>query len=1413
MVSISFLAKPIVGKLVGLISGTFIEKCKIKSKLKKIKNFQQKYDDTFVDSNVFQKFLNDEKNGLFIFNYVFGATNNSITKTAFIDQLSKLAISEINIYRKSVRLKEIESHPLVEDYLNDLITYLEEHRDKSFKSNEMSIISNIQNSIVENNKHLQKYIEKNILDIQERAYLEKFKDEELKQILNQSILDLGKRYISEANVETDYNLIFKSLVYDEEIFEQFSNLLEKLQMSIMTFSEFFNKHRAEFGYENKKFIEKILSYLIAVDCRDKEFYLDASLKSLLEELDNFLLEMNDFRYKVYEKDNINARKEINNIVKKINSYKIELDNFIKNAKLTLINEPYLLIYGDAGIGKSHLLADNAKKLQDDGHNVFLFLGQHLNSRNHPFEQIFKLINYKGSKEAFLKEFNDRAINKNKRTIIFIDALNEGAGKYFWRDYLLNFMNSIKHYENIAVVLSVRSNYVRSILPENFEEDFPLNKLEHMGFKDLSLEALEPFFNYYKINPITFPSLENECYNPLFLQIYCEGIQEKYIGYRGWSIVELLEKYIEKINNRLSIDQRFSYSHSLNLVDKILKEIAIKLIDNRSQNIKLEQLYEILEKVASPFTTGYRQLVLGLEEENILLIKSISPEESFVYFTYERFADIYISLVILDKYKEDKKIFNQILLADNLFYYGVYESLSIVVPEKLKVEWLDLIKNELITFEVAESFVRGLSWRNVQYINERTFKWIELCLKQDELDLQRIVYENLLKHSYIIESPLNAEYLHNNLYSLTMASRDSSWLISINNNTEIPTRLVDIILKRNLSFNHFNYENFELLSLIYIWMFTSTDLKLRDTSTTSLVKLYINEPSIIIKNVVRFIDINDPYVLERLLASVYGAVLRTNDVPQLGQLVNIIYTKIFDQGEVYPNVLIRDYARSIILFAANKGIIELKHYEKINPPYTSTWYEKKYTLEEVDEKLKEMQQNSREELCGFHTIIKSMTTEYGRGTGAYGDFGRYVFGSALYDWKNQFNDQDLSNIATMRIIDYGYDEKRHGDYDRNIRYYNRYENLVERIGKKYQWIALYEMLARLTDNYPIYKEIPLYTPEYQKYKQIQNNNHLSYMENILKSQSGDEIELLVERNEKNLKKEDHFLGFKKEYYKKYNGPWDPFLRNIDPSLLEYPQKDTRKLDRIKSHLPNNPDKLWALNKEEFHNLYEFIYIEHKGNTYISLAQLLMQSRDNGKKFNDKDEFFIKSKAVLLPNSDKQKYIDLKTKEKGDISVSWANAYSVFAFEHYWHPSFSDMFYKNEFVDIDCEDAIWEYLWESNINFNSGERSSCSYLMPNPKLVNYFKLIQTSEGIWKDSENNLVAFDAEYLGGDSNLLFRTDYFEKYLKENNLSVVWDFYMEKMSERSRKEEWFLCWTDNGTDIKHIILDQYQDLEMKDRY
>lgn len=91
---------------------------------------------------------------------------------------------------------------------------------------------------------------------------------------------------------------------------------------------------------------------------------------------------------------------------------------------------------------------------------------------------------------------------------------------------------------------------------------------------------------------------------------------------------------------------------------------------------------------------------------------------------------------------------------------------------------------------------------------------------------------------------------------------------------------------------------------------------------------------------------------------------------------------------------------------------------------------------------------------------------------YGDFGRYVFESALYDF-------DCDKLAlknySMNIIfnEIGYN-KALSDYDcsRSISYYPGQTDKSERIGKKYQWIAFYKILALASDHFSL---IDRYSP--------------------------------------------------------------------------------------------------------------------------------------------------------------------------------------------------------------------------------------------------------------------------------------------------------------------------------------------------
>ena len=62
------------------------------------------------------------------------------------------------------------------------------------------------------------------------------------------------------------------------------------------------------------------------------------------------------------------------------------------------------------------------------------------------------------------------------------------------------------------------------------------------------------------------------------------------------------------------------------------------------------------------------------------------------------------------------------------------------------------------------------------------------------------------------------------------------------------------------------------------------------------------------------------------------------------------------------------------------------------------------------------------------------------------------------------------VVRFDNVTFGYDDKKHLKFDQEIktRYWRRDEDSkIERIGKKYQWLALYEILARVMDNFPAF----------------------------------------------------------------------------------------------------------------------------------------------------------------------------------------------------------------------------------------------------------------------------------------------------------------------------------------------------------
>ncbi|HDJ5849121.1 TPA: ATP-binding protein, partial [Staphylococcus aureus] len=254
------------------------------------------------------------------------------------------------------------------------------------------------------------------------------------------------------------------------------------------------------------------------------------------------------------------------------------------------------------------------------------------------------------------------------------------------------------------------------------------------------------------------------------------------------------------------------------------------------------------------------------------------------------------------------------------------------------------------------------------------------------------------------------------------------------------------------------------------------------------------------------------------ASVLGATLRIDICEIHIEIANYIYEEIFDKEMVYPHILMRDYARQTIEYISLSKDISNINLEKIRPPYKSNWYKKEYSNLNIDDYIKSLKNKLDSHLhFSIDKIKNSMTTEYGRGTGAYGDFGRYVFGYAVRNWVKGFkSDQDLSNIALMRIFEMGYDAKLHGEFDMWVNRYDNFNNSIERISKKYQWIAYYEILAKLVDKFP----------------DVQ-----------------------------------------------YSGLWDDYIRDIDPTLLLL-EIDKESKILVPSPLPSHQSNEWVKNTKVF-----------------------------------------------------------------------------------------------------------------------------------------------------------------------------------------------------------------------------------------
>jgi len=136
---------------------------------------------------------------------------------------------------------------------------------------------------------------------------------------------------------------------------------------------------------------------------------------------------------------------------------------VRGEPWALANKRQLVVTGQAGMGKSHLLADFGSSQIAQGRPFVLMLTSTMDGRD-PWLQIREQLDLQDiTTEEFLGAMDAAAEAQGCRAIIAVDALNEGSGLSFWGTRLQGFLSVADKFPCVAVVLTVRETYVDAYL--------------------------------------------------------------------------------------------------------------------------------------------------------------------------------------------------------------------------------------------------------------------------------------------------------------------------------------------------------------------------------------------------------------------------------------------------------------------------------------------------------------------------------------------------------------------------------------------------------------------------------------------------------------------------------------------------------------------------------------------------------------------------------------------------------------------------------------------------------------------------------------------------------------------------------------------------------------------------------------
>lgn len=632
-----------------------------------------------------------------------------------------------------------------------------------------------------------------------------------------------------------------------------------------------------------------------------------------------------------------------------------LQNLAADATSTeahLANTPALLLKGDAGTGKTHLLCDVASRAISGGHAAIVLLGEGFSSHRDPWAQILEMLGLSCTRDEFLGALNTAGETSGVRAMLLIDALNESETTALWRRELSGMLAILRGYPWIGLAVTVRSSYEHDVAVPTLDESVLLRET-HYGFAEHQYEAAKTFFHHYGLKSPAVPLLNPEFQNPLFLKLFCTGLRaaghtEVPAGFHG--ITTVFNFLLDAVNAKLSASNALDFDPTSNPVGRAVTALVDAMTADGHDWIPRERARVVVDAVL-PRDGWERTLFRRLISEGILSVDRFPTNGGVadgVRFAYERLSDHLIVDRLLTpvadapptaRAEQIQSLIPEIRRLCDQRQSGRLEALAIQLPERLGVELPDVIPDRRRHDLVIRGVFKSIPWRRHEAFTDRTRTFINDDVSAATPGRFDEVLEAMLSVAATPGHPYNAEALDRLLRAFSFPDRDAWWSTYLSTQYEQHSAVDRLIAWAwaDESKEHIDDSSVLLASIALSWFLTTPHRYLRDRATKALVRLLTPRLPILGQLLRRFADADDIYVQERLYAVAYGVAMRSTDRNAIERLAWQIYDDVFARGEPPAHILLRDYARGVIECASHAGVpFDESALAKVRPPYRSDW---------------------------------------------------------------------------------------------------------------------------------------------------------------------------------------------------------------------------------------------------------------------------------------------------------------------------------------------------------------------------------------------------------------------------------------------------------------------------------------------